>query len=180
METSGDIPKKAVFLDRDGTLIQEVNYLSRVDDLDVFPYTHEALKLLKDAGFLLIVITNQSGIGRGVYDEAAMHSIHAEMQTRLDELIDAFYFCPHLPCDGCNCRKPLLGMIESAASDFAIDIAGSWVIGDKKIDVETARNAGARSGMVMTGYGRAHSKELIAMPDVLGETLLDVVREVLR
>lgn len=180
MESNSETPRKAAFLDRDGTLIEEVNYLSRVEDLRIFPYTFEALTLLKDAGFLLIVVTNQSGIGRGVYDEASMHKIHDAMQMQLDNLIDAFYFCPHLPCDGCSCRKPMLGMLESASKDFPIDMVGSWMIGDKKIDVETARNAGMKSGMVMTGYGRTHSKELITAPDVRAEDLLAVVREVLR
>lgn len=180
MESRSRTAQKAVFLDRDGTLIEEVNYLSRVEDLRVFPCTFEALRLLKDAGFMLIVVTNQSGIGRGVYDEAAMHSIHSAMQKQLGNMIDAFYFCPHLPCDGCLCRKPMLGMLESAASDFSVDMPGSWMIGDKKIDIETARNAGLKSGMVMTGYGRVQSKELATMPDVLGEDLLAVVLEVLR
>src|SRR5918993_4362214 len=89
--------QKAVFVDRDGTLIEEVNFLSRVEDLRVFPYTFEALRLLKDAGFVIVVVTNQSGIGRGIYDADAMKGIHSEMQTRLDGMIDAFYFCPHLP-----------------------------------------------------------------------------------
>ncbi len=180
MENNYQAPRRAAFIDRDGTLIEEVNFLSKVEELRVFPYTLEALTLLKNAGWLVIVVTNQSGIGRGIYDEAAMHTIHAEMQSQLGGIIDAFYFCPHLPCDGCTCRKPGLGMIESAISDFAIDLPGSWMIGDKKIDVETGKFAGARSAMVMTGYGRSHSKEPDVMPDVLAENLLDAVREVLR
>lgn len=172
--------RKAVFLDRDGTLIEEVNFLSSVEDLRVFPYTFEAVKLLKDAGFLVIVVTNQSGIGRGIYDEAAMNAIHDELQTQLEGMIDAFYFCPHLPCDGCSCRKPSLGMLESAVQDFSIDLANSWMIGDKKIDVETGRNAGSRTALVMTGYGRSHAPQLDATPDVLAENLLDAVREALR
>lgn len=172
--------QNAAFIDRDGTLIEEVNFLSRVEDLRVFPYTADALRLLKKAGFLVIVVTNQSGIGRGVFEEVSMHAIHDEMQVRLDGMIDAFYYCPHLPCDGCSCRKPETGMIEKARSQFPIDLAGSWMIGDKKIDVETAKNAGLRSAMVMTGYGRAHSQTLEAMPDVLAENLLDAVREALR
>ena len=173
-------PQKAAFIDRDGTLIEEVNFLSKVEDLRVFPYTFEALKRLKDAGFLVIVVTNQSGIGRGIYDEDDMHAIHDAMQLQLDNMIDAFYFCPHLPCDGCSCRKPDLGMIESARADFPIDLPASWMIGDKKIDVETGRNAGMRSAMVMTGYGQAHSQLLETKPDVLAETLLDAVQEALR
>ena len=173
-------PRKAAFIDRDGTLIEEVNFLSDVSDLRVFPFTFEAVKLLKDAGFLVVVVTNQSGIGRGSYDEAAMNSIHDEMQIQLEGMIDAFYFCPHLPCDGCNCRKPNLGMIESAMQDFSIDMESSWMIGDKNIDVETGRKAGSRTAMVMTGYGRSHATQLESKPDVLAENLLDAVREALR
>ncbi len=171
---------KAAFLDRDGTLIEEVNFLSNVDDLRVFPFTFEALKLLKDAGFLIVVVTNQSGIGRGIYDEAAMNAIHEEMQAQLDGMIDAFYFCPHLPCDGCSCRKPNLGMLEAAVRDFSIDLANSWMIGDKKIDVEAGKKAGSKTAMVMTGYGRGHADQLDSKPDVLAENLLDAVREALR
>ena len=149
-------PRKAVFLDRDGTLIEEVNFLSKVDDLHVFPYTFEAVKLLKDAGFLVFVVTNQSGIGRGIFDADAMHAIHEELQSHLD------------------------GMIESAAADFPIEFEGSWMIGDKKIDVETGRNAGVRSAMVMTGYGRSHVGRLDIAPDVIAEDLLEAVRAMLR
>ena len=172
--------KPAVFVDRDGTLIEEVNFLSRVEDLRLFPYTHESIKKLKDAGYLVIVVTNQSGIGRNVFDEEAMHEIHKEIQSRLDGMIDAFYFCPHLPCDGCTCRKPGLGMIESAMRDFEIDLPNSWMVGDKKIDVETGRNAGMRSALVMTGYGRSHSKQLDFTPEVLAEDLLAAVRAALQ
>ena len=172
--------QKAAFLDRDGTLIEEVNYLSDVADLRVFPFTFDAIKLLRDAGFLIIVVTNQSGIGRGIYGESEMNEIHDAMQSQLDNMIDAFYFCPHLPCDGCSCRKPSLGMIESAMKEFAIDLPNSWMIGDKNIDVETGQNAGTRTAMVLTGYGRAHSSQIESKPDVLAEDLLDAVREVVR
>ena len=172
--------RKAAFIDRDGTLIEEVNFLSRVEDLQIFPYTAEALRLLKDAGFLVIVLTNQSGIGRGIFDESAMHEIHDAIQLELGGMIDAFYYCPHLPCDGCECRKPELGMIKSAMADRPIDLAGSWMFGDKKIDVETGINAGISSAMVLTGYGRAHSQTMEIKPDVLAEDLLAAVREALR
>ena len=171
---------KAAFIDRDGTLIEEVNFLARVEDLRVFPFTLEAIRLLKDAGYLIVVVTNQSGIGRGIYDEAAMTAIHDAMQMKLDNMIDAFYFCPHLPCDGCLCRKPKLGMLESAVRDLSIDLSQSWMIGDKTIDVETGKNAGSRTAMVMTGYGRSHVDQLSSNPDVLAENLLDAVREALR
>ena len=180
LKMQSNIPQRAAFIDRDGTLIEEVNYLSNVDDLRLFPFTYEAVKNLKDAGFLVIVVTNQSGIGRGFYGESEMHEIHDAMQLHLDSMIDAFYFCPHLPCDVCSCRKPSLGMIESATKDFEIDLPNSWMIGDKKIDVETGKNAGTRSALVMTGYGRAHSAQLESMPDVLAEDLLAAVHEVLQ
>lgn len=171
--------KPAAFIDRDGTLIEEVNFLSRIEELRLFPFTFEAVGLLKQSGFRVIVITNQSGIGRDIYDEAAMNGIHGQMQVELNNQIDAFYHCPHLPCDGCQCRKPNLGMIESAARDFAIDMSRSWFIGDKKIDVETGLNAGIRTALVRTGYGTAHETELDRGPNVVADDLLAVVREII-
>ncbi len=161
----------AVFVDRDGTLIEEVNFLSRVEDLRLFPFTADAVKLLKDNGFLVIVVTNQSGIGRGIYDEAAMHSIHEQIQIELSGAIDGFYFCPHLPCDGCECRKPGLGMINSALADFEIDMSASWMIGDKKIDIETGVKASIRTAFVLTGYGLKHQPLLETNPDLTSKSL---------
>ncbi len=159
----------AVFLDRDGTLIEEVNYLSRVEDLRLFPYTADAVKLLKDNGFLVIVVTNQSGIGRGIYTEAAMHTIHEAIQSELSGAIDAFYFCPHLPCDGCRCRKPNTGMIEAALVDFEIDLANSWFVGDKNIDVQTGQRANIKTALVLTGYGQQHQVILEDEPNIISE-----------
>ncbi len=161
----------AIFLDRDGTLIEEVNYLHRVEDLRFLSFTETAVRRFKDAGFLVIVVTNQSGIGRGVYTEADMHGVHHEIRRRLDGAIDGFYFCPHLPDAGCACRKPRLGMIEQALAVHNIDLKGSWMIGDKNSDVETAINAGVRSGMVRTGYGRKHEAILWTRPDVIEDDL---------
>ncbi|MEO7538424.1 MAG: HAD family hydrolase [Pyrinomonadaceae bacterium] len=161
----------AVFIDRDGTLVEEVNYLSKVEDLHLFPFTAEAIRVLKSNGFLVIVVTNQSGIGRGIYDEAAMHAIHDQIQVELDGAIDGFYFCPHLPCDGCTCRKPKLGMIEAACSDLEIDMAGSWIIGDKGIDVETGQFAKLRTALVLTGYGAEHVRLLEMAPDIVSDHL---------
>jgi D-glycero-D-manno-heptose 1,7-bisphosphate phosphatase len=163
--------RPAVFLDRDGTLIEEVNYLHRVEDLRIFPATETSLKKLKDAGYLLIVVTNQSGIGREVYGESDMHDIHEAMQKQLDGVIDAFYFCPHLPCDGCRCRKPELGMIEFATADFEIDLTNSWMVGDKKIDVETGFAAKLQTALVLTGYGASHQASLQEQPDVIVEDI---------
>ena len=171
-----DVPQKAAFIDRDGTLIEEVNFLSNVDDLRVFPFTYDAVKSLKDAGFLIIVVTNQSGIGRGVYGEAEMNQIHDEMQLQLDNMIDAFYFCPHLPEGGCYCRKPSLGMIEAAGRDLSIDMSRSWFVGDKDLDVEIGLNAGLRTVLVETGYGREHAKTLKRRPDRIAGNLLEAAR----
>src|SRR6266404_6666244 len=171
--------KPAIFLDRDGTLIEEVNYLSRVEDLMLFPFSAAAVRQLKESGFLVIVVTNQSGIGRDVYDEAAMHRIHAQIQMELSGAIDAFYFCPHLPCDGCRCRKPNLGMIETANADFDIDMENSWMVGDKKIDVETGYNAKIRTAFVLTGYGLQHRNSLEYMPDVISGNLGDAVDSII-
>ena len=164
----------AVFLDRDGTLIEEVNYLSRVEDLRLFPFTANAVRLLKESGFLVIVVTNQSGIGRGIYTEQAMHAIHEKIQSELSGAIDAFYFCPHLPCDGCNCRKPSIGMIESAMADFDIDLENSWMVGDKKIDVEVGKNANMQTALVLTGYGAQHQVTLEYIPKIVSDDLGDV------
>ena len=171
--------KNVVFVDRDGTLIEEVNYLSTLDELRLFPFTHKAVRMLKDAGFLIIVVTNQSGIGRGIYDEAAMHAIHDEIQNQLDGMLDGFYFCPHLPCDGCECRKPGLGMVRNAMADHLLDMEGSWIIGDKKLDVETGQNAGLLTALVRTGYGAAHSALLTSAPDIVAENLLDAAKAIL-
>src|SRR5947209_2759146 len=94
----------ALFVDRDGTLVEEVNYLSDVRDLRLFPSTEDAIQRLKKNGFLIIVVTNQSGIGRGIYDVAAMETVHEAIQHQLNGAIDGFYYCPHLPSDGCTCR----------------------------------------------------------------------------
>lgn len=171
-------PRPAAFIDRDGTLIEEVNFLSRVEDLRVFPYTAEALRMLKERGFYIVVLTNQSGIGRGIYTEGDMHSIHEAMQQELEGAIDAFYFCPHLPDAGCECRKPGLGMIRKAQNEFSIDLSLSWMIGDKKLDVETGKKAGVGSALVLTGYGRNHQHELGDLPDVIAEDLLGAVTQI--
>ena len=169
----------AVFVDRDGTLIEEVNYLSRVEDLRLFPFTRSAVAELKTRGFLIIVVTNQSGIGRDIFDETAMHSIHESIQENLAGAIDAFYFCPHLPCDGCNCRKPGLGMIESAMEDFDIDLEGSWMVGDKKSDVELGRNAGLKSALVLTGYGQQHKSLLENLPEAIEADLGEAAKHII-
>ncbi len=120
--------KSAVFLDRDGTICEDVNYLSRPDELKIFPFAAEAVRLLNENDFLVILITNQSGIARGFFDENALRDIHEKLVFELAEQnakLDAIYFCPHNPVDNCTCRKPKPGMIEQAARDFSIDFSNS-------------------------------------------------------
>lgn len=174
-----DKRQKTIFIDRDGTLIEEVNFLHRVEDLRFFAYTNEAVKLLKEHDFLVIVATNQSGIGREIYTEQDMHNVHQAIQNNLTEKIDAFYFCPHLPDENCRCRKPNLGMIEQALENFSIDLENSWMIGDKVLDVELGKNANIKTALVKTGYGERIVSELPREPDLIEENLLDVVKKIL-
>jgi D-glycero-D-manno-heptose 1,7-bisphosphate phosphatase len=170
--------RPAVFLDRDGTIIKDADYLSEVDQLEVFEFAAEALRLLKKKGYLLMVLTNQSGIARGFFDEAVMYTVHDELRSQLDGLIDAIYFCPHGPDDGCDCRKPQVGMIKQAANEFSIDLANSWIIGDKKSDLETGFNAGIATALVLTGYGESELATLERMPELVASDLLEAARQI--
>jgi D-glycero-D-manno-heptose 1,7-bisphosphate phosphatase len=170
--------RPAVFLDRDGTIIKDADYLKEVDQLEVFEFTVEALRLLKAKGYLLIVLTNQSGIARGFFDEEQMRSVNNALQERLDGSIDAIYFCPHGPDDACDCRKPKIGMIKQAANEFSIDLANSWIIGDKKSDIETGFNAGIATALVLTGYGESELATLNRMPELVAGDLLEAARQI--
>lgn len=174
--------KSAVFLDRDGTICEDVNYLSRPEQLKLFPFASEAIKLLNDNDFLVILITNQSGIARGFFDENALREIHEKLVSDLAEhgaKLDAIYFCPHNSADNCSCRKPKTGMIERAIKDFSIDLQNSWMIGDKAIDVETGFRAGTKTALVLTGYGREEIKKLEKECDLTAEDLLQAVQKIL-
>lgn len=144
----------AVFLDRDGTLMEEANYCSRPEQVRVIPGVPEALLALKAAGYRLVIITNQSGIGRGYYTLADYEAVHARLLELIgDDLIDATYFCPEPPEAASPRRKPAPGMVLEAQRDLGIDLARSWLVGDKTVDVQCARAAGVRSILVQTGYG---------------------------
>ncbi len=156
----------AVFLDRDGTLIEEAGYLDHVDKLALFPSTVDALRLLARAGFKRVVVTNQSGIALGLFDEAFVRETHDTLQARLQRSgagLDAFYFCPHHPSGqvptftgACDCRKPAPALVHRAAADLGLDLARSWMIGDRWGDVQLAHAAGLAGGiLVRTGYGRS-------------------------
>ncbi len=144
----------AVFLDRDGTLIREVNYCADPGKVEVFAGVPEALIRLEEAGFKLIVISNQSGIGRGYFTEAQYRLVEAEVARQvLPARFDAVYFCPDRPDLATNRRKPGPGMILEAQRDHNLDLSRSYFIGDKAIDIECGRNAGLRTILVKTGYG---------------------------
>lgn len=168
-------PQKAVFLDRDGTLIEEVDFLSKVEDLRFYPFTESAVARLKEHGFLVIIVTNQSGVARGLFDEDAVHEIHKSIQSHVGGLIDAFFHCPHMPDAGCACRKPSTGMIDSARELFDIETEGSWMVGDKALDIMTGHNAGLRTALVETGYGAEQGKALPKSPDVVAKDLDEAV-----
>jgi D,D-heptose 1,7-bisphosphate phosphatase len=160
--------RKAVFLDRDGTLNVDVGYLHRLEDLELFPWTGDALRLLKRAGYLLVIVTNQSGIAHGLIAPEFVPECHAEMRRRLQPAgadLDALYFCNHHPRGSiadlaidCRCRKPLPGMVEDAVRDLQIDPSQSWVVGDKWLDVNLGHAVGARSILVRTGWGADQEK----------------------
>ncbi|MCE7960961.1 MAG: HAD family hydrolase [Acidobacteria bacterium ACB1] len=168
----------AIFLDRDGTLIEEVNFLSRVEDLRIFPFTKAALQKLSGAGFLLFVVTNQSGIGRGLFTSDDMHNIHEALRTEFGGLISGFYYCPHLPDAGCDCRKPKTGLIERAAKEHAIDLQHSWFVGDKDLDIYTGSKAHMRTCLVSTGYGAQHKESLDIAPTLIVENIAEAAQEI--
>ena len=145
----------AVFIDRDGTIMEDCDYCSDPKDVQIFPSVLESLQRLKSRGFKLIVITNQSGIGRGLFTLDQYRAVEAEVLRQLGNvLIDATYFCPDAPGQHSNCRKPAPGMIVKAARDHQIDLSRSFLVGDKEIDVECAHNAGVRAIRVQTGIQR--------------------------
>ena len=154
---------RAIFLDRDGTINEEVGYIERLDKLVIIPAAFEAIRLINLSGFKAVVITNQSGIAKGLFNETFVNQTHERLQTALRQkgaAIDAFYFCPHHPTEGvppyrrvCDCRKPAPGLFHQAARDMAIDLAGSFMIGDRYRDMEAAHRAGVKGVLVKTGYG---------------------------
>lgn len=155
--------RRAVFLDRDGTINVEKDYLHRIEDFRFITGAQDALRCLQAAGFLLIVVTNQSGVARGFFPREAVCRLHEHMQQLLQQVgvsIDGFYICPHHPTEGqgpyrvdCDCRKGAPGMLLQAAADHGIDLSRSWMIGDKLADVEAGVAAGCHSVLVRTGYG---------------------------
>ncbi|MBM3979152.1 MAG: HAD family hydrolase [Planctomycetes bacterium] len=151
------MPREAVFFDRDGTLIEEAHYLADPDCVRLIPGAADAVRALNAAGALVIVVTNQSGVARGYFPESRVDEVHERLSRLLAEFgakVDAYYYCPHHETTGsCDCRKPKPGMLLTAARDFDIDLARSWMIGDKACDAGAGVAAGCRTLLVRTGHG---------------------------
>jgi D,D-heptose 1,7-bisphosphate phosphatase len=161
---------QAVFLDRDGTINEEVGYLDRMEKLQLIPGAAEAIRRINKSGMKAVVVSNQSGVARGFFEENFVTQVHARLREMLraeGALIDAFYFCPHHPTEGraeylkvCDCRKPAPGMLLRAAEELRIDPNRSYMVGDTLKDIEAGARAGAKGILVRTGYGEEAAAEL--------------------
>ncbi len=177
--------RPAVFLDRDGTINEDVGYLSRMSELTLYPWAIDAVRLLNRAGYLVVMVTNQGGIGRKMIQAAFVADLHAEIDRRLaagGAHVDGWYFCPHHPealidelRAECRCRKPATGMVDDAARDLHIDPARSWVIGDKWSDVQLGVRMGGRALLLRTGWGVI--EEAVRPPGQVVEAVCDTLAE---
>lgn len=184
--------KKAVFLDRDGNINVDVGYPNSVDQIDIYPYSYEAVHKINQAGLLAVIITNQSGVGRGLIQEKDLDVIHNHMRrafARHDAYFDGVYYCPHYPESDlpeykkeCSCRKPFPGMGYQAAADLSIDTSRSYMVGDKVEDILFGQNIQAQSILVLTGYGKRSLPALQAQnikPAFVAKDLLEAVNWIL-
>jgi D-glycero-D-manno-heptose 1,7-bisphosphate phosphatase len=165
-----------VLIDRDGTINVERNYLSSPEQVELFPQSADGIKLLRSLGLPVVVVTNQSAIGRGLFDLETLDSIHERLNDLLNEqgaAVDAIYFCPHLPEDNCDCRKPRAAMAEQAAKEFNANLSQSFLIGDNDCDIELGKNINATAILVRTGYGERVLSESKTKPDYVVDNLLE-------
>lgn len=171
--------RQFVLLDRDGTVIVERHYLADPEQVALLPNAAEGLRQMREMGLGLAIITNQSGIGRGFFDQARLQQIHDRMTELLAAAgltLDGLYVCPHTPDDECLCRKPRTGLIELAAQELHFDPAACFVIGDKASDIEMGRRAGATTLLVRTGYGEQQLSANHSPPDYIVDDLLDAAQ----
>jgi D-glycero-D-manno-heptose 1,7-bisphosphate phosphatase len=184
--------RPGVFIDRDGTMSEERGFIDRLELLEIFPWTSDAIRLLNRAGFAVVVVTNQSAIGRGIIDEPFLHRVHAVIDEHLGRSgarVDRYEFCPHHPEAKlaeyrivCRCRKPGPGMIEQATSALGLDLSRSFMVGDRLIDVACGHAAGVRSVLVRSGHS-AYGVEVdasLAQPDAILNNLMEAVGWILR
>jgi len=185
---------KTVFLDRDGTLNEEVGYVNHLDRFTLLPRAGQAIRLLNQHGMKAVVITNQSGVARGYFPESLIHRVHEKMQDLLNAEgahLDGIYYCPHHPDVGdppyrlkCRCRKPATGLVEEAVKELDLDCSGSYAIGDRGVDVEFGRKIGAKGILVLTGYGKGEwqyfGHQWGAKPDHVALDLYEAVQWILQ
>ena len=170
----GMTQRQFAVLDRDGTIIVERGYLSNPELVELIPGAADGLRRLKGMGLGLVVITNQSGIGRGFFDQAILESIHQRMEELLASggvHLDGIYFCPHLPEENCQCRKPKPGLLEKAAQELGFDPGATFVIGDKPCDIELGQRVGATTFLVRTGYGARFGADPMVIPNYIVDGL---------
>lgn len=166
------MPRPAVFLDRDGTLIEEVGYLADPDGAVLLPGVAPACRRLAEAGYALVVVSNQGGVAKGLFDEDAIRAVNARTAELLAAAgappMDGWYWCPHHPdfSDACKCRKPAAGMLRAAGRDLGLDLEASWMVGDHPVDAGAARAAGARPILVRTGFRLLPGADEDPGPDV--------------
>ena len=186
--------RRAVFIDRDGTISEEVGYVNHVSRYRVFPFAARAVRALNEAGWLAVLVTNQAGVARGYFKEDLIGEVHAALAAELERggaRLDAVYYCPHHPSVGappyrqdCDCRKPRPGLVRRAEAELGIDPSASWMVGDRYGDVELARNAGLRSAFVLSGYGLGEWEHQRGAwrhrPDLVADNLLAAVQEILK
>jgi D-glycero-D-manno-heptose 1,7-bisphosphate phosphatase len=184
----------AVFLDRDGTINEEVGYVNHPERFVLLPRVGQAIRLLNERGLKVVVITNQSGVARGYFPESLVHLVHQKMQNllRLEGAhLDGIYYCPHHPDVGsppyrqmCRCRKPATGLVEEAVRDLDIDCSKSYAIGDRGLDIEFAHQIRAKGILVLTGYGKGEweyfREQWKVKPDHVAQDLYEAVQWILR
>ena len=173
--------RRFVILDRDGTIIEEREYLSEPEQVMLIPGVGAALRELKKMGLGLVVITNQSGVGRGFFDQLQLERVHERLRKLLEKErvhLDGLYVCPHKPEDDCNCRKPKLALLRQAGEDLGFSPEKSIVIGDKASDIEMGHMAGALTYLVRTGYGSQVSTEKTVQPDFIVNDLLSAMASI--
>lgn len=187
----------AIFLDRDGTINEEVGYLDHLDKLIIFEAAYGAIRLINQSGMKAIVITNQAGVAKGLFSEEFVQETNKQLQDTLNKrkaVIDKFYYCPHHPTEGngiyrqiCNCRKPAAGLLLQAAQELNIDLIHSYLIGDKYRDIETIKKVGGKGILVKTGHGGNELHETPPekisandRPDFVAEDILKAVEWILK
>ena len=185
--------RRAIFIDRDGTISQEIGYVNHASRYRLFPWAVDAIRLINKSGFLAVLVTNQAGVARGYFPEETIGEVHTLVKAALaagDAHLDAIYYCPHHPSVGeapyrldCDCRKPRPGLLRRAEREMDVDLARSFVVGDRLGDLDLAWSVGATAVMVKTGYGLgelvSHAPSWPRQPDIVADHLLHAVELIL-